>query len=646
MRAEATTAADTSACGGERSWPRWLARLRRIPWTRIVWSVTLAAVGTLAWSAVSEELATSRYQSEVLSSIAAEATWAIGDGPSDTVTFPSHGPYDHRLGYTQIARFTRRLQAGGFVVSAQTRQSPRFVELVAYSIHPPYEEPQQAGLTLLDHLGMPLHDARYPSRIYPRFEDIPPVVSDALLYIEDRALLTHTSPRHNPAVAWGRLATALAAFGYKQLDPEHEVHGASTLATQLEKFRHSPEGRTAQAGEKLRQMASAALRAYRDGPDTRATRREIVRAYLNGLPLGAASGYGEVFGIGDGLWAWYGADFDTVNAALMRPMDGRRPTADAPLALRQVIGLLIAQRRPAAYLIDDPDSLDARVDAFVRVLREADVIPGPLGEAALSIRAPVRRISIDVERTDFVTHKAAHAVRAELLEHMGVDDFYTLDRLDLAVATTLDREIQDGVTQLLRRLADPAFVAASDLAKPHLLDEGDPAGVVYSFTLYERTPNGNALRVQADTWNGPFDLNGGARLELGSTAKLRTLATYLEVVAELHARFGRYDPEWLAQLRPQMGRLDRMSRWALRYLARARNRSLEAMLDAALRRRYSADSKEHFFTGGGIHRFHNFKRREDRETPPVAEALARSINLVFVRMMRDVADYHETRIAR
>ena len=33
--------------------------------------------------------------------------------------------------------------------------------------------------------------------------------------------------------------------------------GGSTLATQLEKYRHSPEGRTQSARDKLQQMASA-----------------------------------------------------------------------------------------------------------------------------------------------------------------------------------------------------------------------------------------------------------------------------------------------------------------------------------------------------------------------------------------------------
>jgi len=41
--------------------------------------------------------------------------------------------------------------------------------------------------------------------------------------------------------------------------------------------------------------------------------------------------------------------------------------------------------------------------------------------------------------------------------------------------------------------------------------------------LYERGAERNYLRIHADSLNSPFDINSGAKLILGSTAKLRTL---------------------------------------------------------------------------------------------------------------------------
>jgi hypothetical protein len=35
------------------------------------------------------------------------------------------------------------------------------------------------------------------------------------------------------------------------------------------------------------------------------------------------------------------------------------------------------------------------------------------------------------------------------------------------------------------------------------------------------------VRVQTDSTDQPFDINEGSKLELGSTAKLRVLTTYL-----------------------------------------------------------------------------------------------------------------------
>jgi hypothetical protein len=50
---------------------------------------------------------------------------------------------------------------------------------------------------------------------------------------------------------------------------------------QLEKFRHSPNGRTDTPVEKFRQVVGASLKAYRAGKNTRAWRERIIVNYLN-----------------------------------------------------------------------------------------------------------------------------------------------------------------------------------------------------------------------------------------------------------------------------------------------------------------------------------------------------------------------------
>ena len=84
---------------------------------------------------------------------------------------------------------------------------------------------------------------------------------------------------------------------------------------------------------------------------------------------------------------------------------------------------------------------------------------------------------------------------------------------------------------------------------------------------------------------------------------------------------------------------DALSGWAASYLSRSKDRGLEPMLEAALQRRYSG-APEQFFTGGGAHTFANFASWEDTANPTVLEAFENSINLSFVRLMRDIVNYY------
>jgi hypothetical protein len=195
---------------------------------------------------------------------------------------------------------------------------------------------------------------------------------------------------------------------------------------------------------------------------------------------------------------------------------------------------------------------------------------------------------------------------------------------------------------VLRRLADPGFVRSAGLIGDRLLGAGDPRAVAYSFVLYERTPRGNALRIQVDNLERPFDLNLGARLELGSTAKLRTLVSYLQIVGALHADLTDTAVADTARARTAD---DPITRWARDYMRSGADTSASAMLEAALQRRYPANPGETFFTGGGSHTFGNFDRAHDGQALTVLEGFRHSVNLVFVRLMRDVVRYHEQRVA-
>jgi membrane peptidoglycan carboxypeptidase len=616
---------------------------RPVPWWRRRRTLTAAAlvaviIAGAAYFAVTEA-ESSTFQARYFADVAARLKFWLEPGPSPSIRFPQRGPYDQRLGYSEIPAFLDRLRAKGYRIHAQARLSHELVELIEKGYFPPYFEKSQAGLRVLDCSGAPLFTSNHPAHVYTHFNAVPPVVVNALLYIENRELLDTAHPTRNPAVEWGRLGKAVVEQGIKIFDPDYDAPGGSTLATQIEKYRHSPGGITASFDDKFRQMMSASLRAYTNGTDTSERRRQIAVDYLNTFPLAAAPGHGEVNGLGDGLAAWYGADFQRVNALLARVRQDLAPDPhEQARAFRQVLSLLIAQRRPSYFLGPGRQQLATLTDSYLRLLAGAGIIETTLRDAALQIKLSFRDDGAGAPGAQVKSSKGANLVRTRLAWLLETPRLYDIDRLDLSAHTTLDAGLQDAVTTMLRRLAEPEHAKSARLQEPGLLGRADPAAVLYSFTLYERGENANLVRVQTDNFSQPFDINEGAKLELGSTAKLRALATYLDVIASLHERYGGMSRQALREV--QVGRRDRLTRWAVDYLAGAKDPALAPMLEAAMERRYSASPAEQFFTGGGVHTFANFKREDNGKVPTVREALRDSVNLVFVRLMRDVAQHY------
>lgn len=590
----------------------------------------LAGGGYAAW----HEMHTSKLQALWLSRYAENLDYRIEPGANSSIHFPEAGPFDRRLGYAALPAYLERLTERGFDIQQQVRFSPALQRYASHGFFVPYAEKSQAGLTIDDCRGEPLYANSYPHQYYETFEDVPPIIAMSLLFIEDRELLNADRPRANPAVDWPRFTMAAVSQVEKKLGLPVQAAGGSTLATQVEKYRHSPEGRTGSAEEKIRQMISASVRTYREGQQTLTTRKRIVRDYLNSVPLSAAYGHGEVHGIADGLRLWFGADFAEVNRAL----DSRR-NADVSyeaqgLALRQVLSLLIAQRRPSYYLFTGRDDMAALTDSHIRLLANGGVIDTRLRNAALQQKVSFRDLRREPGIREVPTSKGITAARMRLSSLLGVS-LYELDRLDLAATTPLHGELQKQVSDYLLRLAEPEFAGEVGLFGERMLSPERTADVRYSFTLFERGEQGFRVRVQTDNTNQPFDINEGSKLELGSTAKLRVLTTYLEVIAELHDRYAQSE---ISELRKAEA-VDPLTRWAVGYLIQNEDRNLPAMLDAAMERRYSASPTERFFTGAGMHRFGNFRHEDDGRLPTMREALRESINLPFVRLIRDLVSY-------
>ena len=608
--------------------------LRRYGW-RMFWLLLLIGLIFLGL-AIARESRTSKLQAREFSQLAAALTYSLEPGPSEAIVYPGDGPFDKRLGYSHIGDFVQRLLKRNYVVQEQTRFSQALLDYTDKGLFVPYAEKIQAGLSITDCRAAPLYQYKYPQQLYPHFAAIPPLVVHSLLFIENRDLLDPKQPLANPAVDWPRFARAAWSQVAKMLHLPGQTAGGSTLATQLEKYRHSPDGLTVSGAEKLRQMLSASVRAYQAGPHTELARQNIVRDYLNSVPLSAVPGHGEVHGMAEGLRVWYGAEFNQVNAALASTANDEQSLAKRGLALRQVLSLMIAQRRPSYYLARGREDLARLTDSHIRLLAQNGVLDAPLTAAALGSKVTYRDWVQQPTIQPIETNKGISVARSRLGGMLN-RPLYDLDRLDLSATSTLQGDLQAQATTYLKRLADPAFAAEIGLLGERLLTPTSTTQVRYSFTLFELTPDGSRVRVQTDSTDQPFDINEGSKLELGSTAKMRVLTTYLQIIAELHER---YAGQSVAELKKAaIAEQDRLSRWAVDYLIQSNDRTLAKMLGAALDRKYSASPGEAFFTGGGLHTFNNFRKEDNGRLPTLRDALRESINLPFIRLMRDLVRY-------
>ena len=593
------------------------------------------ALATALAMAAYHEITTSTLQARYISKYAAKLHFHTADGESDRIVFPRKGPYDSRLGYVQLPAILAKLKEKGMVVSSQVRFSRELRRYANLGFFIPYAEKSQAGLQLIDSKQQPMYQMVNPKRVYRDFYDIPYAVVQALLFIENRDLLSEAQPKINPAVDWGRFAKAALIQLGEMVHIKLPAMGGSTLATQTEKFRHSDNGITSSITDKLIQMASASVRAYRHGEDTTASRRQLVLDYVNSVPLSAAPGYGEVNGLGDGLFVWYGTEFAELNR-LLNLADPKG--ADLELqarALKQVISLMIAHRRPSYYLVQGRQDLATLSNSYVRLLAQNGMISAAVSDSAQTQPLFFRNFSENPAAPQIANNKGINVVRNRLAPLLDTS-LYALDRMDLKVTTSLDSKLQEQVSDYLKSLEDPAIAASYGLVGKFLLSADQANDLSYSFTLFERTPAGNMVRVQTDTTELPFDINEGSKLELGSTAKLRTLATYLEIIADLHEEMRQQSGLELIKLIQK--RSDPLTIWVADQLLQNPGIALQHLLEASMLRQYSANPSERFFTGGGMHIFSNFRAEDDGRMATVTESLQFSLNLPFVRIMHDIVN--------
>jgi membrane peptidoglycan carboxypeptidase len=560
---------------------------------------------------------------------------------------PPTGPYDVRLGYTQFDEISQSLENKGYILvskasgAAATWQGPDFLPPVP--LFPLYDEKNQAGLDITDSNQTALHNAGYPNKIYTDFAEIPELVVKSLLYVENREQLDEDiADSRNYAIEWDRKFYAVLQQVYEKIGLNGDGSGGSTLAEQLEKLRHSEGGHTNGMLDKATQVFTASARAYSESRDsTLQTRQKAVANYINAVPLSGYRGFGEVIGMADGLGVWFGTDVDDFNRVMSLDEDwlGEHEWEVKAQYYRQTLALIMAVQQPTTFLRKDRKALDERIDRYLPSFARAGIISEELKDHALSMGlkwAP----KIDPDLLPEDPEKSINLVRVNLMQAMGLPSMHDFDRMDISATSTIDYRATQIVNTALKDLGNPYSEKGAAVIGDHMARLDTAGDIQYSFTLYEREGDMNHLRVQTDNFEGEFNLNEDSMLELGSTAKFRTLITYLEYTLDAYKTLVNIVPEDRPELTERQTEEDGITAFVLEYLNAAQEPTSEkAMLDAAMERIYSAHNGERFFTGGGLHRFHNFMVNDNWRDVSVKQAFEDSINLPFIRMMEDVVQY-------
>ena len=606
--------------------------------TAIFTTVTAAGLGLY-------EAETSWYQSRYFGDLADTQSYTLTNDIDAEAVMAPPGPYNVRYGYVDSHLLAEAAENNNFQLTAQViGQNAQIFDLDLPLI---YREKDQAGLTLQDTTGEPFHTSFFPRQIYSSFEEVPVLLAQSLLFVENGELLEEQPLTQNPAIEWRRLIHAMFGQAIGAVGLESDGSGASTIPTQMEKIRHTEDGLTRDYTDKFLQMATASLRAYtEDAADTTQARRDSFLSYVNSMPLSAYRGFGEVVGFADGMSLWFGNKYEDVNGILDRAHEELDAEEMDKLAdvYRATLGLIMAVQRPSYFLGPEigRQALEERIDAYLPLMEQAGIISERLREAT-----EVARLDFNQDRLpEYETIEPPKIVTSSLIdlsEVLGEGSLYNLGRFDLVATSTTDHSVNEAVADSLYRFQDPAYAEENGLIGSRLLSPEQASRMNYSFTLYERTDEGNVLRVQTDNFDGQLNLNEGTKLELGSTAKLRTLITYLEVISDLYTEYQDTSIEDLEKVSVHPD--DRLTGWVLEYLADPeQERSREAILEAAMDRTYSGNPHHSFYTGGGRHRFSNFNSRYNGEDVSVELAFHKSINLPFIRMMEDIVNntvYHQ-----
>ena len=269
-----------------------------------------------------------------------------------------------------------------------------------------------ASGTLEPEIIAQFHGADRADRRLEALADVPPVLVDAIIAVEDQSFFEHSG------IQLWRIAGAMLA----NLRAGRVVQGGSTLTQQLAKNFYLTRERTLARKGKEALMALMLERNH--------TKREILEAYLNEVYMGQR-GSVAIHGVGEASQHYFGKQV------------GELTLPEAAL----IAGLVKGPNLYSPY--KHPEAARKRRDLVLSVLREQEKIGRDAYESALIADLGVRDVYVD----EYVAPYFVEELRQDLSERYGEE---ILQSEGMAIYSTLDAELQRAanaaVTRQLERL--------------------------------------------------------------------------------------------------------------------------------------------------------------------------------------------------
>ena len=113
--------------------------------------------------------------------------------------------------------------------------------LVDRKLFPIYGEKDRAGLRIFDRERRQIYRAQFPERVFPDFASIPQPRGEQPAVHRGSLPVRSAKPGAQPGDRMEPLRAGRRGAGRRLFVPDADAGGGSTLATQIEKFRHSPQ---------------------------------------------------------------------------------------------------------------------------------------------------------------------------------------------------------------------------------------------------------------------------------------------------------------------------------------------------------------------------------------------------------------------